>query len=234
MINEINIETYLYIGSQKFIVSVFDKSSAKNLFRDEFFIKDSFKDINFEELSKFLDSSIFNIEKLIGKFIKNIYLVIESNNSHSVNFSIKKKNYGDLICKKNLQYVLSEAKDLFKESYSKMIISHMLIENYLIDGLNYKSLDSDLKCNNFCLEINFIYFNKDFILELDNIFERYQISISKIISANYVKKFLSSNNADLCEMALKIREGYNENEVLVVPKNLENKGFFEKFFQLFN
>ena len=27
---------------------------------------------------------------------------------------------------------------------------------------------------------------------------------------------------------------YNKNEVILIPKNIENKGFFEKFFQLFS
>ena len=31
-----------------------------------------------------------------------------------------------------------------------------------------------------------------------------------------------------------VRNGCNENEVILVPKNIENKGFFEKFFQLFS
>ncbi len=35
-------------------------------------------------------------------------------------------------------------------------------------------------------------------------------------------------------MIFKIKHGYNANEVLLVPKNDENKGFFEKFFQLFS
>ena len=34
-------------------------------------------------------------------------------------------------------------------------------------------------------------------------------------------------------MAHKLINGYNDNEVTLVQKNRENKGFFEKFFQLF-
>ena len=35
-------------------------------------------------------------------------------------------------------------------------------------------------------------------------------------------------------MANKLNDGLNKNEVQLVPKNKENKGFFEKFFQLFS
>ena len=32
----------------------------------------------------------------------------------------------------------------------------------------------------------------------------------------------------------KLNNGYNKNEVKVISKNIENKGFFERFFQLFS
>ena len=35
-------------------------------------------------------------------------------------------------------------------------------------------------------------------------------------------------------MANKLNNGMNKNEVQLVSKNVENKGFFEKFFQLFS
>ena len=35
-------------------------------------------------------------------------------------------------------------------------------------------------------------------------------------------------------MIYKILSGINENEVQLVPKNKQKKGFFEKFFQLFS
>ena len=49
-----------------------------------------------------------------------------------------------------------------------------------------------------------------------------------MIDLNSEKKF------ELPLIANKIMNGYNENEVLVIPKNLKKKGFFEKFFQLFS
>ena len=38
----------------------------------------------------------------------------------------------------------------------------------------------------------------------------------------------------ICEMAYKIENGHNENEVKIIPKSTKNIGFFEKFFQLFS
>jgi hypothetical protein len=35
-------------------------------------------------------------------------------------------------------------------------------------------------------------------------------------------------------MANKLNNGFNKNEVKLISKNVENIGFFEKFFQLFS
>ena len=35
-------------------------------------------------------------------------------------------------------------------------------------------------------------------------------------------------------MASKLKNGFNKNEVALISKNPKNKGFFEKFFQLFS
>ena len=51
---------------------------------------------------------------------------------------------------------------------------------------------------------------------------------------DYVHNFFVDNNLELSSMAYQLKNGLNENEVILVPKNIENRGFFEKFFQLFS
>ena len=53
---------------------------------------------------------------------------------------------------------------------------------------------------------------------------------------NYKNKeiFLEKENLEFSEMVHKVKSGFNENEVKLIPKNLGKKGFFEKFFQLFS
>ena len=52
---------------------------------------------------------------------------------------------------------------------------------------------------------------------------------------NYVKSFFKEgDNVEISLMAYKLRNGQNNSEVILVPKIIGNKGFFEKFFQLFS
>ena len=234
MAEEIDFETYLSLTKNKFEIFLFDKTNLKNLYKDELKLKNSFNFLDLEELHKFLDIQIFKIEKIYGKFIKNIYLILENDLNLEVNICIKKKNYGNLINKKSLENVLIEVKDLFKESYQNQTITHMIINNYLINGKNYSSYIDNLSGDNLSLEINFMSISNNTTFVLDKTLEKYQIRISQYLNGNYIKNFFNDENLELSEMANKLQNGYNHNEIILVPKNIGNKGFFEKFFQLFS
>ena len=62
--------------------------------------------------------------------------------------------------------------------------------------------------------------------------EKYQIKISQYMCGKYIKDYFNEDNNELSSSAYKLKNGMNSNEVILVPKNIENKGFFEKFFQL--
>ena len=232
MVKDIDFETYLSLSKSKFEIFLFDNKNLKNLYQNKLKIEGSI--INLEKLSKFLDDNIFKIEKFYGKFIENIYLIIESNENFEANICIKKKNYNKLITKKSLENVLTEVKDLFKEAYQDQVIMHMIINNYLINGKNYHSYVDNLRSDKLCLEVNFMSISSNTVFALDKILEKYQIKIKQYLNAKYIENFAKVENIEIPEMACKLKNGYNDNEVILVPKNIENKGFFEKFFQLFS
>ena len=234
MIEEENFETYLSISPKKFEIFLFDKKNLKSLYKDKLELENKIDLLNLDNLSNFLDANIFKIEKLADNFIKNIVLIIESDKNSYVNICIKKKNYENLINYKNLEIALTETKDLFKENYQKQNIMHMIVENYSINGKNYSSFINDIKGDYLSLEVNFISIPSNFELILDKILEKYQIRIDKFLDGKYLIEQSKDNKFELPNIANKIINGYNQNEVILVPKNLKNKGFFENFFQLFS
>ena len=233
MIEQTEFEIYLYIENEKFKIFLFDALTLKNIYTNELIInKNSF--IDFEVLIQFLDDNIFKIEKLSKRFIEDIFLIIDTNTELHTDISIKKKNNNDNINFKNLNKILIELKDLFKENNKQQEIMHMLVENFIIDGKNYKFFVENLKSDYLNLDVKFITLPEKFINKLNKIFERYQIKVKHFMSAKYLKKFINSENIDISLMAHKILNGYNVNEIAIVPKTKENKGFFERFFQLFS
>ena len=233
MIEDLDFETYLYISKDKFQIFVLNKKKLKNLYSQELKIDHQFdfKDLNI--LLNFLDKNIYKIEKLIGNFIKNIILIVENEKNLKINMGIK-KSYETSLKQKSFSSNLTELKDLFKKNYEEQTIMHMCIINYIIDGKRYSSFDTKLINDYFCIEVSFIAIDNKLVFALDNVLEKYQIKIKQYMCGNYINNFIGDTGDEISIIANKLRNGLNINEITIVPKHKENKGFFEKFFQLFS
>ena len=233
MIEDLDFETYLYISKDKFQIFVLNKKKLKNLYSQELKIDHQFdfKDLNI--LLNFLDKNIYKIEKLIGNFIKNIILIVENKKNLEINMGIK-KNYETSLKQKSFTSNLTELKDLFKKNYQDQTIMHMCIINYIIDGKRYSSFDSKLINDYFCIEVSFIVIDNKLVFAFDNALEKYQIKIKQYMCGNYMNNFIGDTGDEISIIANKLRNGLNINEITIVSKHKENKGFFEKFFQLFS
>ena len=219
MIEDTEFETFLYISKKKYQLFVYDKNNFKNLCNEE--IKND-DEIELNILSKFLEENIYKFEKIINNFIRNIILIIEDDKVLDVGISIKKKKYKEYADQKHLENILVEAKDIFRENYLDQIIMHMII---ISDNENDDFL---------FIEVKFISISNNFTFYFDKLLESHQIKISCYMSGNYIKSYIGESTIELSTIADKLNNGLNKNEVQLVSKNKENKGFFEKFFQLFS
>ena len=234
MKEEVNLKTYLSVSPNKFGIYLFDTKSFSYLYESEIEIENNFSSKDMDILNKFLEDNVFKIEKLIGKFLNNISLIIKSEKILETIIGIKKKNYEEKISKNFLDTMIIDVKDLFKENYQNEKVLHMIINKYLVDGKSYFSLNNNLRCKDFCMEIQFIFISSKFISDINKLLEKYQIKITECIDHEYIKVFFKHEEMKICEMAYKIENGHNENEVKIIPKSTKNIGFFEKFFQLFS
>ena len=233
MNKEKELENYLSISPNKLGIYLFDKTNYKNLYKNEMTLSENINNDNFIFLKKFLDNNVFEIEKLSGKFVENIIFIFEDNKIFNLEIGIKKKNYNSSITREYIENLLVEAKDLFRENYPNQEILHMIINKYFINNKSYFSFEENLKSSHLALEIQFKSISNSIIQDLNKIFENYQIKITKYIDGSYVKN-LFSKEMELTEMSHRILNGYNDNEVSIVPKNTKKMAFFEKFFQLFS
>ena len=234
MIEDSQLETYLYISKNKFEICLFDKKISSNLYKEKLKFENSFNNLEINILEKFIEDNIFKIEKMIGKFVKNIIVIIVNNKILNLNLGINKKIYGESIDKTYVENILTESKDLFKESYQDYKLMHMIVKNYLVNGNNYSSFINNLKGNQISLEVQFICIPNELIYILEKILEKFQIKIIRYLSDDYIKNFFKDANFELAKMASEIKSGCNENEITLVPKNIKNLRFFERFFQLFS
>jgi len=233
MNKDLELEYYLCVSPDKFGIYLFDKKNLINLYKEELVIDKNSKFLNLDNLKKFLDNNIFKIEKLSGKFVENIFLILENEKILNLEIGIKKKNYDITVTKKYLENLLIECKDLFRENYQDQEIMHMVIKKYFFNGKSYQLFHENMKCEHLALEIEFKFIPKKIIYDLNKILENYQIKIIKYVDGGYVKNSFN-DDIELSEMTHMILNGHNENEVAFILKSTKKLGFFEKFFQLFS
>ena len=234
MTDELSFEAYLSISQKKFGIYLLDKKNLKNIYKEEFYLENYSNQIYYNLLSNFLDKNIFKIEKLIGDFLKSIFVIIDNNKILNFSLGNKKKNYGEKINKKYLESSLIELKDLFNENYQNNKILHFIINRYLINGINYTSFDQEVDGDHMCVEVSFISIPNNLVKEISDVLEKYQIKVDRLFDSKYIKNLFKGQSLDLSICAYKIKIGENLNEIGLVTKSNKKKGFFEKFFQLFS
>ena len=231
-----NFDIFLDLGSKKLSVAAFKKSDSHSFFFKEYDCETNLnKDkLNFENVKKTIEKNIFEIEKNTGEFLEDIYLMVETSESISINLSLIKDNEGKKIEKKNVQYLIQDAKQQILRNHHTKKIIHIIITNYFIDNKSYNYLPLNLDCNKFSIDIKFICFPINLIKKLEELFNSQQILINKIICSDYAKSFIKNKSyMNICESGLKLIKGINKQEVIIVPRKLEKKGFFERLFHFF-
>ena len=234
MTKKIDFQTYLYLNRNQFIIYVAEILSNEKIYSEKLAIEQNSTEFKFDKLDEFLDSNIFKIEKKLNSFIKDIYVILDSEEFHSIKLSIKKDNNGNLINSEALIHPLSDLKNLCQSNLLNKIIIHLIIEKYVIDNKFYTSLPENIKCNIFSLDTEFICLSKNLIENIEKILKKYHISLIKILSASYLEKYKDNTDNTIFSTASRIIAGHNSNEVLLAGKINKKQGFFEKFFNFFN
>ena len=231
--SKIDFEAFMYIGADKMLICIFSKTDSKILYKNEC----NFLELNDQtdeiQIINFLNENIFKIEKHLNQFVTDINLIISSDQFKLINLSVKQNTYGE-VSKKDQISTLNDLKNYVHENYLDYSIIHYLVNHYLLDGNIEKSFDFTKKCNHLCYDTTFILLNKKDIFFYKKIFEKFEILVKKIINGKYVFDTFDNNEFNECEMGLKISSRFNPNEVFLVQKNIEKKGFFERFFHFFN
>ena len=236
--NDKNFDIYLEFQYSKLNLAAFDKKSDKLEYNKEQLYKSYLsnkEDINFNELKKLVEENIHQMEKSIDEFVKDIYLIIETPETMTIKISVLKYNEGKRLIREDVMYLIQDAKQQILKSNSNIEVIHIIVEKYILDNFDYNFLPLEKECKKFSIDIMFVCFPKDLLINFEKFFSKQQISINKFICFNYLKKFNSNNiTKNSCILGREIVNGINKQEVVSIPKIVKKKGFFEKFFQLFS
>ena len=233
MINSLGNRIFLFLSLDKFTIVAIN-SNDDFVYKKESSINNKSNQIDFKFLDNFLNDNIFKIEKELNEFVKNILLIIDNKSIFSIHLSIKNKLDNIIINSNSVHKLLLDAKSCCKKTLEDFDILHMKIDKFYVDGTYFETLPEKKNCKNFCIEISYICLPKKILNSIEDVLSKYQISLNKTLSFNYLNSFLNDKNNNLYITAQKILDGFNENEVHITSENSKKLGFFEKFFNFFN
>ena len=168
-----NFDIYLEFNYSKLNLAAFNKLNNQLEYYKEQSYKsyiNSDQELNFDELQKLVEINIIEMEKSIDEFVKNIYLIIETPQTMSIQLSVIKNNEGKNITEQDALYLIQDAKQQILKSHLDIRILHIIVENYVYDNVKYKFLPLEKNCKKFSIDVKFICFPKNLLKNFEQLF----------------------------------------------------------------
>ena len=207
--NNKNFQTYFDCGFSKIRAGTFNKNKQDDaFFAESKFLKDS---SNLElEIYKIVTS----FEKYTNEYIETINLMVDSPKMFSIGVSIYKKLDGSTLKQTNVQFLIQEAKQQIVKYYANQNITHIIINKYKIDGIDYSYLPNDIKCYFISLDILFICLPIELVFYFKKIFAKSNILINQIICSSYAKSINYKDNLNLNDHVSFVDIGFNKTSII--------------------
>ena len=188
-----NFFNIIDLGSSKIRLSVFNDKNEE-IFSSSSLLNSTKDNQNyFEELKK----TIKIAEKKISSHIEDIILLLDPSKIFTIDISLNKKTDKKMKVKQIYNLLLMELNHLIKNNYDKHELTHIYLDQCIVDSKIYSRLPIDKKdINNLKVDFKLICLPKILVFDLKNIFKLNNLNITNIFCTSYVKSltYLSTIN----------------------------------------
>ena len=207
--NSENYQTFFDCGFSKIRAGTFNINNSNESFyaESEFFVDRSNLELKIQKI-------IATLEKDTNEYIDSINLMIDSHKMLSVGISLSKKLDGSKLKSTNIQFLVQEGKQQIMKYYENHNIAHIIINNYVIDGVDHTYLPDEIKCDFISLDLIFICLPTDLVTYLKNIFSKSNISVNQIICSSYAKSINYKDNLNSYGNMSFIDIGFNRTSII--------------------
>ena len=139
------------------------------------------------EVYDILKTNTFEIERKLNCVFKEAILILDSLNSSIINLSGYKKLNGSQLTKGDITYILNSLKSEIHEKESQKSTIHIFNSNYHLDKKKINNLPIGLFGNFYSQELSFYLIDNNDFKNFNNIFNKCNLSISKIISKSFLE-----------------------------------------------
>lgn len=152
------------------------------------------KIVNFEIAHKILKKNIYLIEQELNFTFKETILILNDCEGSFLNFTGFKKLNGSQLTKENISYILNSLKSKINELEIKKTILHIFSSKYCLDKKSIENLPIGLFGDFYSHELTFFLLNSNDFKNFNNIFNKCNLRIKKILLKSFVEGVSLINN----------------------------------------
>ena len=171
-----------------FFVSEIDQhNNCKIVYKLEIPLKgiDNCSVSDFEIVYNTIKENILKIEQNFNKTFKEIVLILENYNSSYLNITGYKKLNSSQILRENITYILNSLKSCVEETEQQKSLLHIFNSKFQLDKKKIDNLPIGLFGDFYSHELSFVLVNSNDYKNLNNIFERCNLKIKKILAKKF-------------------------------------------------
>ncbi len=156
------------------------------------------KIIDFDSAAKIINEDLQYIEKEVKKIFKNISVILNEKDLYCTNLTGFKKLNGSKVEKRDLDYILNEAKSSIIKNQKKNSILHILNSKFILDKTKQNNMPLNIFGDHLSLHMTFISIPNNNLKNINAIFNKSDLTVDRIISKPFVDGInLLNNNKDL-------------------------------------
>ena len=172
-----------------------------------------------DKITNFIKKNIFIIEQKVNYTFKEIILILDNFDISFLNLCGFKKLNGTQISKENITYILNLLKSYVDEFEENKKILHIFNSEYCLDKKKLDNLPIGLFGDFYSHELSFNLINKNDYKNLENIFEKCNLKIKKILLESFVRGSLVNDANPKIETFFYIQIEENNSKIFYVENN---------------
>ena len=147
-----------------------------------------------EKIFNVIKENIFVIEQKFSCTFREVVLILDNLNPKFINVSGFKKLNGSQILRENITYILNTLKSYVDQTEEKKTILHIFNSSFSLDNKKIQNLPIGLFGDFYSHELSLALINTNDYKNLNNIFDKCNLKINKILLKSFVQGSLLSDN----------------------------------------
>ena len=172
-----------------------------------------------DKIVKIIKKNVLIIEQKVNFTFKDIIIILNNFKISFLNLSGFKKLNGTQISKENITYILNSLKSYVDQNEENKKILHIFNSEYCLDKKKLDNLPIGLFGNFYTQELSFIQMDSIDYKNLENIFQKCNLRIKKILLKSFVKGAHISNKNNNIETFFQIQINESSSTIFYFENN---------------